>query len=698
MHIISRIAQELELDFNQVQKTVELMDEGNTLPFIARYRKEATGNLDDVRLRELEEKLKLYRNLEERRETVIRLLKEQEVMTPEMEELLKEASSLQQIEDIYRPFRPKKRTRATIAIEKGLAKLADYLQEGQASQQELLDYAKEFLDEDKEVFSVQEALVYAQDILADRLSDDIGSRGIVRRESFMGGAMTSRALEEADQLYQVYWDFSEAIRKIKPHQTLAMLRGEKEASLRLGFDLPDEDILRKLKYHFRGKEHNFELYLDEAIEDGYRRLLRPSIETEIRAALKEIADRESIEVFKKNLRPYLMQPPLSNQVVLGLDPGFRTGCKLAVVGPMGELLDYATIYPTLPREDVEGSHRVFKKMVDKYGVTLFAIGNGTASRETELVVASFIEGQDRELHYSIVNESGASIYSASPLGKEEFPDIDVSIRGAISIARRVQDPLAELVKIEPKHIGIGQYQHDVNQKLLDESLEKVVEDCVNAIGVNLNQASFSLLSYVAGISRSLAKNIVKYKEEMGGFKSRKELLDVKGLGPRTFTQCAGFLRVPESTDPLDHTAVHPESYAIARQLLGVDIKEAELPELSSRLGVDIHTLRDIVEELKKPGRDPREEMPGPILRSDVLSLDDLEEGMILTGTVRNVVDFGAFVDIGVKEDGLVHISKISNKYIKHPSDVLQVADIVKVKIISVDRHRGKVSLSMKDIK
>lgn len=697
MQIIERIARELDLDFNQVQRTVELMDDGNTLPFIARYRKEATGNLDDVILRRLEEKLQLYRNLDERRTSVIRLLKDQGHLSEEMEKSLLEATSLQQIEDIYRPFRPKKRTRATIAMEKGLGELADFLQGGVGSEKDLFDYAQGFVDLEKEVSSAQEALVYAQDILADRLSDDVASRGIVRKEAFLEGRLTSRALEEASSVFEVYWDFSEPIRKIRPHQTLAVFRGEKEESLRLSFDFPDEDILKKLKFGFRGKDHTFSLYLDEAIEDGYKRLLRPSIETEIRSALKEIADSESIEVFKKNLRPYLMQPPLENQVVMGLDPGFRTGCKLAVVGTMGEVLDYATVYPTLPREDIEGTHRAFKEMVDKHGVTLFAIGNGTASRETELVVASFIEKEDKKLSYCIVNESGASIYSASPLGQEEFPALDVSIRGAISIARRIQDPLAELVKIQPKHIGIGQYQHDVNQKLLDEGLEKVVEDCVNAIGVNLNQASFSLLSYVAGISRSLAKNIVQYKEEKGGFGSRKELMEVKGLGPKTFLQCAGFLRVPESSDPLDHTAVHPESYAIARQLLGLSISKKELPSLAKKLGVDIHTLRDIVEELEKPGRDPREDMPGPILRKDVMSLDDLEEGMVLTGTVRNVVDFGVFVDIGVKEDGLVHISKISKKFIKHPSDVLQVADIVKVKILSVDKKRGKISLSMRDV-
>lgn len=697
MHIIERIAREMDLQFAQVQRTVELMDQGNTLPFIARYRKEVTGNLEDVVLRELEEKLNLYRNLEERKEAVIRLLKEQEVLTEEMEEALEAASSLQQVEDIYRPYRPKKRTRATVAVEKGLSDLASYLLEEDKTEAELLTYAETFIDEEKEVLSAQEALVYAQDIIADKLSDDIKARGIVRKESFLKGLFTSSAQKEAEAVYEVYFEFSQPIRTMKPHQTLAIFRGEKEGSLRIGFDFPDEDILRKLKRLYSQDKGDFALYIDEAVEDGYKRLLRPSIETEIRNALKEIADSESIEVFKKNLRPYLMQPPLPGLVVMGLDPGFRTGCKLAVVDAMGQVLDYDTIYPTKPREDIVGSHRVFKEMVEKYDVNLFAIGNGTASRETEQVVASFIEGQDRELHYFIVNESGASIYSASPLGQEEFPDLDVSIRGAISIARRVQDPLAELVKIQPKHIGIGQYQHDVNQKLLDESLEKVVEDCVNAIGVNLNQASFSLLSYVAGISKGLAKNIVKYKEDQGGFKSRKELLEVRGLGPKTFEQCAGFLRVPESEEPLDHTAVHPESYAIARKLLGIDIKKEELPRLSQELGVDLHTLRDIVSELEKPGRDPREELPGPILRSDVLSLDDLEEGMILTGTVRNVVDFGAFVDIGVKEDGLVHISKISKKFIKHPSDVLQVADIVQVKILSIDRARGKISLTMRDL-
>lgn len=697
MQILKRLAQELDLELIQVEKTVELMDQGNTLPFIARYRKEVTGNLEDVQLRELEEKLTFYRNLEERKATVIRLLKEQELLTQKLEESIEKSSSLQQIEDIYRPYRPKKRTRATVAIEKGIEPLADFLLAGQGSQEELLAFAQEFISQEKEVASAQEALVYAQDIIADRLSDDLKARGIVRRESFLSGKFLSQALEDASAVYEIYWDFSEPLRTMKPHRTLAIFRGEKEGSLRIGFDFPDEEIIEKLKYLFRGKSHPFEIYIDEALEDGYKRLLRPSIETETRNALKEIADRESIDVFKKNLRPYLMQAPLPGQVVMGIDPGFRTGCKFAVVGPMGELLDYGTIYPTKPREDIEGSKKVFSLMVEKYDVSLFAIGNGTGSRETEQVVASFIEEEEKTLYYCIVNESGASIYSASALAKEEFPDLDVSIRGAVSIARRVQDPLAELVKIEPKHIGIGQYQHDVNQKLLDESLEKVVEDCVNAVGVNLNQASFRLLSYVAGISNNLAKNIVKYKEEQGGFKSRKELMEVRGLGPKTFEQCAGFLRVPESAEPLDHTAVHPESYSVAKPLLGRQIDTRNLAALAEELEVGLPTLKDIIEELKRPGRDPREEMPKPILRSDVLSLNDLKEGMVLSGTVRNVVDFGAFVDIGVKEDGLVHISKISDKFVKHPSDVLEVADIVKVKIIGIDHKRNKISLSMKDI-
>ncbi|HZK10264.1 MAG TPA: Tex family protein [Clostridia bacterium] len=697
MQILKRLAQELDLELIQVEKTVELMDQGNTLPFIARYRKEVTGNLEDVQLRELEEKLTFYRNLEERKATVIRLLKEQELLTDKLEKSIEKSSSLQQIEDIYRPYRPKKRTRATVAIEKGIEPLADFLLAGQGSQEELLAFAQEFISQEKEVASAQEALVYAQDIIADRLSDDLKARGIVRRESFLSGKFLSQALEDASAVYEIYWDFSEPLRTMKPHRTLAIFRGEKEGSLRIGFDFPDEEIIEKLKYLFRGKSHPFEIYIDEALEDGYKRLLRPSIETETRNALKEIADRESIDVFKKNLRPYLMQAPLPGQVVMGIDPGFRTGCKFAVVGPMGELLDYGTIYPTKPREDIEGSKKVFSLMVEKYDVSLFAIGNGTGSRETEQVVASFIEEEEKTLYYCIVNESGASIYSASALAKEEFPDLDVSIRGAVSIARRVQDPLAELVKIEPKHIGIGQYQHDVNQKLLDESLEKVVEDCVNAVGVNLNQASFRLLSYVAGISNNLAKNIVKYKEEQGGFKSRKELMEVRGLGPKTFEQCAGFLRVPESAEPLDHTAVHPESYSVAKPLLGRQIDTRNLAALAEELEVGLPTLKDIIEELKRPGRDPREEMPKPILRSDVLSLNDLKEGMVLNGTVRNVVDFGAFVDIGVKEDGLVHISKISDKFVKHPSDVLEVADIVKVKIIGIDHKRNKISLSMKDI-
>lgn len=697
MEIFKRIAEELELKEEQVAATVELMDQGNTLPFIARYRKEVTGNLDDQVLRQLEEKLNFYRGLEERKETVLRLLEEQGNLTDELKKEIDEAQSLQRVDDIYRPFRPKKRTRATIAQEKGLGPLAEYLLEGKGSEENLLLYAEEFLSEEKEVETVQEALVYAQDILADQFSDDSQARNIVRRESFFSGRIQSEGTEDMDSVYEVYQDFSEPLRSMKPHRTLAIFRGEKEGSLRISFAFPDDVILRKLRGLYLDEDHGFPHYVEEALEDGYKRLLKPSIETETRNALKEVADSESIEVFKNNLRPYLMQPPIAGQVVMGLDPGFRTGCKLAVVGGLGELLDYTTIYPTKPREDVVGSKKVIGSMVEKYGVTLIAIGNGTASRETEAVVASYIEETGAKIHYAIVNESGASIYSASPLAQEEFPQLDVSIRGAISIARRIQDPLAELVKIEPRHIGVGQYQHDVNQKMLNESLEKVVEDVVNAVGVNVNQASFSLLSYVAGISKNLAKAIVQYKEEKGGFSSRKDFLEVKGLGPKTFEQCAGFLRVPESSDPLDHTAVHPESYEVARRLLGLDLGSLDIRALSQELEIGEPTLRDIVEELKKPGRDPREEMPKPILRSDVLSLDDLEEGMVLKGTVRNVVDFGAFVDIGVKEDGLVHVSKISKKFIKHPSDVLQVADIVEVKIIGIDRKRNKISLSMRDV-
>lgn len=697
MQIYKRIAEELNLKEDQVLRTVELMDQGNTLPFIARYRKEVTGNLDDIILRQLEEKLNFYRGLEERKETVLRLLEEQGNLTEELALEIEKAQNLQRIEDIYRPYRPKKRTRATIAQEKGLSPLAEYLLEGKGSEKELLSYAEEFLSEEKEVNSVQEALVYAQDILADQFSDDSQARNIVRRESFFSGSINSEGTEDMDPVYEVYKDFSEPLRSMKPHRTLAIFRGEKEESLRISFTFPDEIILKKLAGLYLDKDHAFKEYIEEALEDGYKRLLKPSIETETRNALKEVADSESIEVFRTNLRPYLMQPPLAGQVVMGLDPGYRTGCKLAVVGEMGELLDFTTIYPTKPREDLAGSKKTIGTMVEKYGVTLIAIGNGTASRETEAMVASFIEESGAKLHYAIVNESGASIYSASPLAQEEFPELDVSIRGAISIARRIQDPLAELVKIEPRHIGVGQYQHDVNQKMLNESLEKVVEDCVNAVGVNVNQASFSLLSYVAGISKNLAKNIVKHKEEKGGFTSRKDFLEVKGLGPKTFEQCAGFLRVPESSDPLDHTAVHPESYEVARRLLGLDLEKLDIKAVAKELEIGEPTLKDIVEELKKPGRDPRDEMPKPILRSDVLSLDDLEEGMILKGTVRNVVDFGAFVDIGVKEDGLVHVSKISKKFIKHPSDVLQVADIVEVKIIGIDRKRNKISLSMRDL-
>lgn len=699
MNIFKTIANKLNIKEQQVEKTVALIDEGNTIPFISRYRKEVTGNLDDVVLRTLDEELTYLRALIKRKEDVLRLIEEQGNLTEEIKESIDKAEKLQEVEDIYLPFKPKKRTRATMAKERGLEPLAEFILSLEHSEKEIIEFAGSLVDEEKEVLNLEDALKGAMDIIAEKISETKEFREIIRTEARENGSISSSLIEneEIDKTYEMYFDFSEKIKNLKAHRVLAMYRGESEKVLKLSFDFNDEKNQKRiLNMLCKDKDSASYVYIKEALLDGYKRLLLPSIETEIRNELKEMADTESIKVFAENLKPYIMQPPIRDMAMIGLDPGYRTGCKVAVISEYGDVLDHTAIFPTKPREDIKGSKKVLTEFINKYNVKLIAIGNGTASRETEAMVASLIEDLGKkDLYYSIVNEAGASIYSASKLGNQEFPDLDVTIRGAISIARRIQDPMAELVKIEPQHIGVGQYQHDVNQKQLKETLETVVEDCVNSVGVDVNTASAALLNYVSGISKSVAKNIVMYKEENGPFKNRKELNKVKGLGPKSFTQCAGFLRIPDGDELLDNTAVHPESYEIAKKIILEDLDNLDIRKKAEELEVGYLTLKDIVEELKKPGRDPRDEMPKPILRSDVLSIDDLEEGMVLKGTVRNVVAFGAFVDIGIKNDGLVHISELSNKFVKNPSDIVKVSDIVDVKILSIDSKTGKVSLSMK---
>lgn len=688
MKIEQRIAQELKISLQQVEKTVALLDEGNTVPFIARYRKEVTGNLTDETIRDLEERLKYYRNLEEQREMVLRRIDEQGKLTDALKESIEKAETLKELEDIYLPYRPKRRTRATIAREKGLYPLAEILFQGVESVEEA---APKFVTE--EVKTPEEAIQGAMDILAEQVAEMGVFRDIVRRNAWKEGVLRTEKNSEEDQAatYAMYFDREEKISELPSHRILAINRGEKEGHLKVKLLLADDRntfrIYRTLEKVAGPKNRK---YLELIVEDSYKRLLRPSIETEVRQELTDKAGTRAIKVFAQNLRPYLMQPPIFGVRVIGLDPGFRTGCKMAVISELGEVLDYGVIYPTTSESRRKESKKILKDKIEKYGATLLAIGNGTASRETEQVVAELIQEMGRDdIHYAIVNESGASIYSASKLAQEEFPDLDVTIRGAISIARRIQDPLAELVKIEPKHIGIGQYQHDVNQKELEETLGNVVEDCVNAVGVDLNTASPALLRYISGLSKNVAENIVEYKREHGAFKNREQLKDVKGLGPKTFQQAAGFLRIPDGDNPLDNTAVHPESYAIAEKIKD-DFDEIDIAQKAEELGVGEPTLRDIVEELKKPGRDPRDEMPKPILRSDVLNMDDLKVGMVLMGTVRNVVDFGCFIDIGVKQDGLLHRSKMKGK----PEDNYSVSDTLEVEIASIDKERERIELKL----
>ncbi len=712
--IYKKIADELNIKESQVEAAVKLIDEGNTIPFIARYRKEATGNLSDEILRNLDERLKYLRNLEERKEEIIRLIDEQGKLTDELTIKIAGTMVLSELEDIYRPFRPKKRTKATIAKEKGLEPLSQiiYLQ---TEKRNINEVAETYVDLEKGVETVEDAIQGALDIIAENIADNADYRKKIKSFDFREAIIIVKQAKEENSPYEMYYDYSEAILKMPSHRILAINRGEKEKFLKVKLDTPDEKILAYLeKQIIKDKNSQFASYLESAILDSYKRLIAPSIEREIRNDLTEKAEEKAIKVFGKNAKQLLMQPPIKDIVVMGFDPAYRTGCKIAVIDKTGKVLATTTVYPTEPQNDVEGAKKVLKDLIDKYDVNMISIGNGTASRESEVFVSNMLKEIDKEVYYAIVSEAGASVYSASKLASEEYPDINVSLRGAISIARRLQDPLSELVKIDPKSIGVGQYQHDVDQKRLNESITGVVEDAVNSVGVDVNTATPSLLSYVSGINGTIAKNIVKYRDEHGELKERKELLKVSKLGPTAYKQCAGFIRIFGGKNPLEVTAVHPESYEVAQKLLtklGYSVenileketlselkerlKTVNIKKMSEELNVGELTLKDIIEEISKPGRDPRETMPKPILRSDVLKFDDLTEGMTLTGTVRNVIDFGAFVDIGVKYDGLVHISEMSDRFIKNPSEVVSVGDIIKVKVINIDKEKHKVSLSMK---
>lgn len=713
MEINKKIAEELGIKLWQAEAAVRLIDEGNTIPFISRYRKEATGALNDEQLRTLDERLKYLRNLEEKKEQVIATIEEQGKLTEELKKQILAAETLVVVEDLYRPYRPKRRTRAMIAKEKGLEGLANVILL-QMTAEPLEKEAEKYLSEEKGVASIKDALGGAMDIIAENISDEAQYRMHLRKQTFDQGKIVSAAKDpEAKTVYEMYYAFGEPVKKIAGHRILALNRGEDEKVLTVKVEAPEEDILRYLEKQIIIRDNPYTTpILKETIADSYSRLIAPAIEREIRNELTEKAEDGAIDVFGKNLKQLLMQPPIAGQVVLGWDPAFRTGCKLAVVDATGKVLDTVVIYPTAPQNKVEESKKILKKLIDQYHITLISVGNGTASRESELIIVDLLKELKQPVQYVIVNEAGASVYSASKLATEEFPNFDVGQRSAASIARRLQDPLAELVKIDPKSIGVGQYQHDMNQKKLNESLTAVVEDCVNKVGVDLNTASASLLEYISGVSKTQAKNIVAYREEHGRFQDRRELLKVPKLGPKAFEQCAGFMRIAEGNNPLDATSVHPESYAAAEKLIeffgytekeisagglkGICRKVHDKKKLAEMLGIGEMTLEDILKELEKPARDPREEMPKPILRSDVLEMKDLKPGMVLKGTVRNVIDFGVFVDIGVHQDGLVHISQLTDKkFVKHPLEVVSVGDIVEVKVLSVDLDKKRIQLTMK---
>lgn len=714
--IIDIITAEFGLERWQTENTVALIDDGNTIPFIARYRKEKTGTLSDEVLRDFSQRLIYLRNLEEKKEEITRLIDEQEKLTPELSEAIQKAVTLSELEDIYRPYRPKRRTRATIAREKGLDPLAVILFKQENTDKTAEELAEPFINAEKGVETAQDALNGAMDIIAEAISDSADYRKAIRSMTMHDAFLTAKAAKEEDSVYRLYYDFSEPLEKLANHRLLAINRGEKEGFLSVKIEMNEEPVINYLHRQVASKRQSVTTpYVKLAAEDAYRRLIAPSIATEIRNSLTENAQEASIKVFSQNLSGLLLQPPVKGHVVLGLDPGYRTGCKIAVVDETGKVLDTGIVYCTLPIHDKEKAKRVLNGLIEKHNVDLISIGNGTASKESEILVSELIKELDKKVYYMMTNEAGASVYSASKLATEEFPQYDVALRSAVSIARRLQDPLAELVKIDPKSIGVGQYQHDMNQKRLGEALGGVVESCVNSVGVDLNTASPSLLSYVAGINGTVAKNIAAYREENGKFSSRKELLKVPKLGNKAFEQCAGFLRIADGKNVLDNTSVHPESYDAAAALLERlgyskedvvsgnldDIKKRlsrlNTAELADTLGIGEITLTDIADSLLKRGRDPREELPQPVLRSDILSMEDLKPGMTLTGTVRNVIDFGAFVDIGVHQDGLVHISQICDRFIKHPTDVLSVGDVVKVKILEIDVPKKRISLTMRDI-
>ena len=721
--IIQTIAGELNVKYSQVEAAVKLIDEGNTIPFIARYRKEVTGGLSDEQLRELGERLNYLRNLETRKEEVVKIIDEQGKLTDEIMQSIAVAKTLAEVEDIYRPYKQKKKTRATVAKAKGLEPLAEIILK-QKEQKDIKEIAKEYItknveevEKDKIVETVEDAIQGALDIIAEMISDEPKYRKEIKRQCYREATINTKAIDkEQKSSYEMYYEFSETIRTIPSHRILAINRGEKEKFIKVSIEKPEEKILNYIqKYVIKG-DTQFTQMLIDTIADSYKRLIEPSIDREIRNDLTEKAEEKAIKVFGENAKQLLLGAPIKNKTVMGFDPAYRTGCKIAVIDETGKLLEYTTVYPTEPQNDVVGAKKELLKLIEKYNVNMIAIGNGTASRESEMFVSDMIKEVKHEVCYVIVSEAGASVYSASKLATEEYPDINVSIRGAISIARRLQDPLAELVKIEPKAIGVGQYQHDVNQKRLEESLTGVVESAVNKVGVDVNTATPSLLSYVSGLNKTISKNIVKYRDENGKLKNRKELLKVPKLGKVAYEQCAGFLRILDGNNPIDSTAVHPESYEAVEKLLTnlgytkqdlldkekistirAKLNELNIDKVASELEIGKPTLTDIIEELSKPGRDPRDEMPKPILRQDVLKFEDLKEGMILTGTVRNVIDFGAFVDIGVKHDGLVHISELSDKFVKNPSDFVSIGDIVKVKVIGIDNERQKVKLSMKGL-
>ena len=718
-NIEERLAKELGLKLNQVINVIEMLDEGNTVPFIARYRKERTGGLSDEILRKLSERLVYLRNLEERKADISRLINEQGKLTEEISKALEKAETLTEVEDIYRPYKPKKRTRATIAKEKGLGDLADLILSGKFKG-DLLAEASKYINEEKGVNNVDEALLGAQDIIAESISEEAKFRKYIRELTLREGTIESKGASEDTTPYEMYYDYSEEVKNIPPHRILAINRGEKEKVLSVKININEEKVIKYLEDKLLNNNEITDEQMKIAIRDAYKRLIFPSIEREVRGELTDKGEEGAINIFKENLKALLMQAPIKGKTVMGYDPGFRTGCKVAILDKTGKFLENVAVYPTVPKKDIEGTKKTLKALIAKYDVDVISLGNGTASRESEEVIAEMIseikKETGKEVSYVIVSEAGASVYSASELGTKEYPDLDVTVRGAISIGRRLQDPMAELVKIDPKAIGVGQYQHDVTQKRLEESLKGVVEDSVNKVGVDLNTATPSLLTYVSGINAAIAKNIVDYRNENGGFKNRKELLKVKRLGQKAYEQCAGFLRLPESDELLDNTSVHPESYGEAKKLIEIlgytkeDLKNRNLSDIEERVkekGIkniekDIEigelTLKDIIKELQKPGRDPRDEMPKPILKTGVIDLKDLKPGMILMGTVRNVSDFGAFVDIGVHQDGLVHKSQMANRFVKHPLDIVKVGDVIKVKILEVDPKRKRISLTMKDIK